>query len=235
MNSEAKINSLISRFSEIRDKANHLLSIDTSIKVEIQGQIDAQTTALLESYDTGRIKFGMFSPDITLPYLHYGEYDEAVGMLQKLSVECAAALGFLDTLSSPIPTADKDRLESLRQEIASLEGFNENLFTHVSVAIGEYEKAHYLASTMLAGKSIIYTWEQFLGQTNEEKVSNLIQSKLLKENLKGQFLRAEKKARNYFTHDISAIPQPQEALALVADACNLSMILMRLKSSGTRS
>jgi len=58
---------------------------------------------------------------------------------------------------------------------------------------------------------------------------------LLKEDLKGQFLRPEKKARNYFTHDISAIPQPQEALALVADACNLSMLLMRIKSPGTPS
>jgi hypothetical protein len=64
---------------------------------------------------------------------------------------------------------------------------------------------------------------------------SLLQAKLIKEDLKGQFLRAEKKTRNYFTHDISAIPQLQEALALVADACNLSIILMRLKSSGTPS
>ena len=54
------------------------------------------------------------------------------------------------------------------------------------------------------------------------------------EDLKGQFLKAEKKARDYFTHDISAIPQPQEALALVAEACDLSMVLLRLKNPETK-
>jgi len=84
---------------------------------------------------------------------------------------------------------------------------------------------------LLAGKSVVYIWEQFPGQDTESKAGNLVQSGLLKEDLKGQFLKGEKKARNYFTHDISAIPQPQEALALVTDACNLSIMLEKLKSS----
>jgi hypothetical protein len=102
-------------------------------------------------------------------------------------------------------------LESLRHEITSLEAFNAQ-FTHVSSAISEYEGAHYLASALLAGKSIIYAWEHFPGGTSEEKTIKLLQSKLLKKDLKEQFLRAEKKARNYFTHDISAIPQPRDHL-----------------------
>jgi hypothetical protein len=105
----------------------------------------------------------------------------------------------------------------------------------VNGAISEYEGAHYLASALLAGKSVVYAWEQFPGKTSEEKATNLVKAKLLKEDLKGQSLRAEKKARDYFTHDISAIPQPQEALALVAEACNLSMALVRLKNLDTPS
>lgn len=198
-------------------------------------QLSIQTKGLVESYELSRNMFATVSTDISLAYLQHGPGDQQVGLLQQLSVECATAIGFLEALVSPIPTADKDKLDSLRHEITSLEGFNGNLFTHVSGAISEYEGAHYLASALLAGKSVIYAWEQFPGKTSEEKASKLLQAKLLKEDLKGQFLRAEKKARNYFTHDISAIPQPQEALVLVADACNLSMVLMRSKSSGTPS
>ncbi len=146
-------------------------------------------------------------------------------------MECATAVGFLETLLSPIPTADKDKLESRRSEVNLLESFDGHLFTHVNGAISEYESAHYLASALLAGKSVVHAWEQFPGKSSEEKVGKLLQAKLLKEDLKGQFLRAEKKARDYFTHDISAIPQPQEALSVVVDACNLSLILMKLKSS----
>ena len=232
MNSEAKINSLIRRFNEIRNMTTDVLSTATSVDPY---QLSVQTKALVESYEMGRQMFGSVPTDIVLTYLQYSPGGPNVGLLQQLSVECATAIGYLETLSSPIPTADKDRLESLRHEITSLEAFNGHLFTHVSGAISEYEEAHYLASALLAGKSVIYAWEQFPGEASEEKASKLFQAKLIKEDLKGQFLRAEKKARNYFTHDISAIPQPQEALALVADACNLSMILMRLKSSGTPS
>lgn len=210
------------------------LVLSTADSVD-QYKLSIQTKGLVDSYELGRNMFATVSTDISLAYLQHRPGDQHIGLLQQLSVECATAIGFLEALASPIPIADKDKLDSLRHEITSLEGFNGNLFAHVSGAISEYEGAHYLASALLAGKSVIYAWEQFPGKTSEEKASKLLQAKLIKEDLKGQFLRAEKKARNYFTHDISAIPQPQEALVLVADACNLSMALMRIKSSGTPS
>lgn len=194
--------------------------------------LTVQTKGLVESYEMGRNMFATVTTEpVVLRYLQPSSVgDQQVGLLQQLSVECATATGYLETLSSPISTAEKDKLESLRHQIASLENFNGHLHTHVNAAISEYEGAHYLASALLAGKSILYAWEQFPGKTSEEKAGNLIQAKLLKEDLKGQSLKAEKKARNYFMHDISAIPQPQEALALAAEACNFSMILMRLNS-----
>jgi hypothetical protein len=232
LSAAAKINSLVKRFSEIRNITSNVLLIADSMDPY---QLSKQAKALVESYEIGRNMFTTITTDILLAYLQHTPGGENVGLLQQLSVECATAVGFLETLSSPIPTADKDKLESLRGEVNSLEVFDGRLFTHVNGAISEYESAHYLASALLAGKSVVYAWEQFPGKSSEEKASKLIQAKLLKDDLKGQFLRAEKKARNYFTHDISAIPQPQEALALVADACNLSMTLMRLRSSGTPS
>jgi len=232
MSSEAGIKSLIARFMEIRNKARTLSENAAPITRALYTQLDFQTKALIESYETARNMFATVSNyEIVLNFLQYDQSVAEVAQLDKLSIECAAAIGFLETLRSPIPTADKDRLKSLRDQIASLEAFNENLFRHVSYAISEYEKAHYLASALLAGKCVIFAWEQFPGKDREEKVSNLVQSKLLEEKLREQYLKAEKSARNYFTHDISAIPQPQDALALVAQACNLSMTLMTLQNS----
>jgi hypothetical protein len=194
--------------------------------------LSVETKAVLDSYEMGRQMFANLPTDIVLAYLNQtlSGKSYSIGLLRQVAVECGAAIGYLQTLSSPISSADKDRLESLRQEISLIESFDSHLFTHVSEAITEYEDAHYLASALLASKSIAYVWEQLPGKTSEEKVSRLLQAKLIKQNLKEQFLRAEKKARNYFTHDISAIPQPQEALAMVADACNLAVILMKLTS-----
>jgi len=232
MSAEAQINSLIMKFREMRERANTILEKAVLPQIRRYMQVNVQTKALIESYETARSMFAVVSKGQSVPtFLQYDQSVSDVGQLQKLSIECAAAMGFLETLRSPIPTADKDRLDSLRKEIASLEAFNENLFKHVNSAISEYEQAHYLASALLAGKSVVYIWEQFPGQGTESKASNLVQSGLLKGDLKGQFLKGEKKARDYFTHDISAIPQPQEALALVTDACNLSIMLEKLKSS----
>jgi hypothetical protein len=227
LNTEAKINSLIGRFKETRRIASSILSTATSPSAYV---LTTQTRGLLDSYEAGRKEFATVTKEPLLlrhvPSSSVGA--QQVGLLQQLSVECATAAAYLETLSSPISTAEKDKLESLRREIASLEAFNGHLYTHVNAAINEYELAHYLASALLAGKSVVYALEQFPGKTSEEKASNLIRAKLLREDLKGQVLRAERKARDFFTHDIAAIPQPQEALALVAEACNLSMILMKL-------
>lgn len=231
MTDEARINSLIARFREIKGRADGLLERAAQPLTMLYRQPNGQSKALAESYETARNMFAMISKGESIPaFLQYDESVYDAAQLQKLSIECAAAIGFLETLRSSIPSADKDKLDSLREGIASLETFNEDLFKHVNGAIGEYEKGHYLASALLAGKSIVCTWEQFPGQGSEGKASNLVKSGLLKKDLMEQFLKGEKKARNYFTHDISAIPQPQEALALVTDACNLSIILLKLKT-----
>jgi hypothetical protein len=229
LSNEAKINSLIRRFDEIRNMAIRVLSTANALA---PSTLTVQARGLIESYETGRNIFTTLTMEpVVLRYLQPTSVgDHQVGLLQQLSVECATAAGYLEPLTSRISSEERDKLKSLRHEVSSLEAFNEHLYTHVNAAISEYEGAHYLASVLLAGKAVVYVWEQLPGKTSEEKTGNLIQAKLLKEDLKGQFLRAEKKARDYFTHDISAIPQPREALALVADACHLSLILLKLNS-----
>ena len=115
-----------------------------------------------------------------------------------------------------------------------LESFNGHLFTHVTGAISEYEGAHYLASALLAGKAIMYVWEQFPGKTNEEKVGLLLKANLIKQSLKEQFLKAEKKSAKTITARM-IFPRfrnlRRHTRDLVADACNLSMILMRFNGS----
>jgi len=233
MSAEAQINSLIVKFKEIKTRADTLLEKAIVSAMIPYLQLGAQTKTLVEIYETTRYAFATVSKGQSVPALL--QYDQSVAdtaQLLKLSIECAASMAFLEALRSPIPTADKDRLDSLREEIASLETFDENLFKHVGGAIGEYEKAHYLASALLAGKVVVYVLEQLPGETDEDRASALVKSSLLDEKMKPNFLKGARRARVHFTHNISAVPLPQDALSVVTDACTLSITLMKLRSLG---
>jgi len=117
----------------------------------------------------------------------------------------------------------------LRQQAEPLEQFDMNLFKHVTSAIEECEKGHHLASALLAGKCVVYALEQFSGKTDEEKASNLVKANLLTEQMKPNFLKGARRARSYFTHNISAIPLASDAISLVSDACDLSLKLMKAR------
>jgi len=150
--------------------------------------------------------------------------------LDKIRINCDTALAYLEQLVSRIPSKEKDELNSLKGQLAPLEVFDAKLFAHLNSAIEEYEEAHYLASALLAGKAIVYVLEQLPGETDEDKASALVKSSLLDEKIKPNFLKGARRARVHFTHDISAIPLPQDALGLVSDACDLSLKLMKAKT-----
>jgi hypothetical protein len=232
MTDEARINSLIARFREIKGRADDLLERAAQPITAFYRQPNGQSKALAESYETARSMFVMVSKGESISaFLQYDKSVYDVAQLQKLSIECAAAIGFLETLRSPIPTSDKDRLDSLQEQISSLETFNEKLHKHVSKAIEEYVKGHYLAAALLAGKATVYVLEQLPGKTDEEKADELVRSHLLNDQMKPHFLRGARRARSYFTHDITAIPEPQDAISLVSDACDLSLKLKKIQES----
>jgi hypothetical protein len=129
----------------------------------------------------------------------------------------------LDRRISPIPSSVVDSLESQRGQILFIVDIDSDLHKHLIKAIDEYELGHYLAAALIAGKSVAYVISKLEGQTDEEKVENLVRKKLLDPKLRENFLKGSRKARNLYTHDLGAVPEPQEVLSALSDAIDIGM------------
>jgi len=234
---DADVQALIAKFEKIEHMAANLypevgagLPVEPAVEEAVES-LSGRTyrlQALVSSYENARIQFLTIAPNAKIR----PEYMECRGGLQaseyvqiadRLKISCATALAFLRTLASRIPPIERDKMNALREQIAPLEDFNANLFKHLMLAVEEYESAHFLASALLAGKSVVYVLSCLQGATDEEKVSYLVKSGLVKDQLKDNFLRAARKARNYFSHDMSAFAEPSDALNSISDAVDFSM------------
>ena len=194
--------------------------------------------ALVESYQTSRDAFQSITRETALEEVLGPEIKEGKAYvwpmkqtIMKLIVNCDSAVGYLKGLVTSVPKEVIDTLESQRKRITPIEGFDAPLFKHLSKAIDEHELGHYLAAAMIAGKSANYVNEQLNGGTEEEKVEYLVQKKLLDPNLRENFLKASRKTRNFYSHDLNAVPEPEEALNAVSDAVDMAMKYMKSKSS----
>ncbi len=169
---------------------------------------------------------------------------EMIAKLKLIATASRALAEALESLIKPHISSDEyDKLASLKNQVENLRDFNLNLYKHLIKAIEEYENGHYLASSLISGKIIQYIHDKLCSlfdafetvdkcrkRCNIEKVlrkmANILglnEKKFLKESIE-----ANKLARNYFTHDINAIPEPHEALRLLIGACDLSLKYMAL-------
>jgi hypothetical protein len=241
---DADIQALIAKFEKIEHMTMNLypevvggsLTDSDSVMAEVVETASARPSrlkALISRHDDARIQFFAIAPNAKvhpdyIPFqagLKPSEYEEAA---DRLKISCATALAFLRTLASRISPAEKDKMDSLRNQIAPLETHDPNLFKHLMLAVDEYESAHFLASALLAGKSVVYVLNHLQGENEEEKVNYLVKRGLVREQLKDKMLRAARRARNYFSHDMSAFAEPSDALNSISDAVDFSL---KLKSA----
>jgi len=166
---------------------------------------------------------------------------EMVAILKSIAATSRALAEALDRYLGPsLSSEERDKLASLRAQIEELRDFELNLYKHLICAIDEYEEGHYLSSSLVAGKVVQYIYEQLCkkldaskvrddkGGCSAEQVAKQIAEVL---GLKGkdrdkhlrELIETSRLARNYFTHDINAIPEPQEALRLLSGACDLAL------------
>jgi len=166
---------------------------------------------------------------------------EMVAILKSIAAASRALAEALDQYLGPsLSSEERDKLASLRAQIEELRDFELNLYKHLMYAIDEYEEGHYLSSSLVAGKVVQYIYEQLCKKLDASKVrddkggcSVELVAKQMAEvlGLKGkdrdkhlrELIKTSRLARNYFTHDINAIPEPQEALRLLSGACDLAL------------
>jgi hypothetical protein len=243
MHSDAMIFGLREKFLAIGNKAKELndqMSL-TFAKDELEYTLVAlefqvQVQALVESYVAAREELQAIANDVTLENIVVvklvGSPRDILGLknvVTKLAVNCDSAAGYLDRAVMHVPKAVIETLESRRQQIAPIEEFDANLFKYLSKAIDEHETGHYLAAAVIAGKTAAYVNDKLQGGTEEEKAENLVGMKLLDPKLKEKFLKASRRTRGFYSHELGAVPEPQEALNAVSDAVDMAVKYLQSK------
>jgi hypothetical protein len=114
----------------------------------------------------------------------------------------------------------------------SLPELPEEYGKNVEEAIREFEKGAFLGSALISGRIIQYVFDQIPGREIKEKIKALEDKGLVEE--KGEVppeyvLKACRKARNYFSHDITVYPDRSEALELIIICKRLLELLKAFK------
>ncbi|RSN77416.1 MAG: hypothetical protein DSO07_10100 [Thermoproteota archaeon] len=167
-------------------------------------------------------------------------------------MNCGGAIEFLETqLKQPkLSFEELDKLKGLRKEAEDGIVCNIALKEHLLQAVEEYERGHYLACALIAGKVVDYLIDRLASMFGvKEKeigekarlVAEKIPEKLKieKSSEKWKFfvedvMKTAKHARNYFTHDLSSIPtRPADVLSLLSGAVTLSVSFCKIQCRNT--
>ncbi len=257
---EPKTVGLLRNFESIKA---HAREIHGSLNEFESTRIQAQATQMTPSYvivevealERGKIKetemlldeYWRSSSDVnsilnmTLQYFSApSTVNETKGTLRQIAIECDKVIGALSTLITPLSPEDADKLSKLRSEIAELTTkLDINYEKNLSIAINEYEKGHHLASALITGRVIIYILDQIEGgRPIDEKIKFLQDKNIIEKGTKGEevkafIMKAGKKARNIFSHNIDRFAEPSDALGMLGDSVKLLGIFAKLKKSSS--
>jgi len=250
---ETKASGLLEKFQSMKAHAREIYDILSKLEnIRIQAQSGLvpefnkvqeimqaerekiqETIMLLDEYNQSRIEVDKVVK-FSIPYFSRpNTLSEAKGVLRQVSVECDEVIGVLRSLIIPVSPEDADKLNKLRAEIAEVTikldpAYEKNL----NQAINEYEKGDYLASALITARVIIYILSQIEGKTDEEKIRFLQDRNIIKkdrEDMREFIIKASKKARHFFSHDIKIFADPSDAIGMLGDSVKLLKIWAKLE------
>ena len=227
---EPEVAGVLSQFKSIKKHASLLrqfiirrgLADDEGLKSLVEEFKDAKAHFERIRYER---KIGIISlRSIEMP--RYMQVSEQKALLREIDIECDKAIGVLGNIATALSKDELDKLSSLVEELEKLSEVlpDINYERNLSEAIDEYEKGDYLASALISSRVIIYTLNQIPGQSDEEKVRFLREKGIIEKDRKDvheSIIKASRRARNFFSHDIKVFPTPSEALSLLGDAIGI--------------
>lgn len=222
------------QFKEIKRSAEELLRQEI---VVIGPFLMQKVLGIVESYNDARRNLYSIMPQLTKKEIMLPSFTEdyvrvkPLEALERIKNICEFIIEFLEQYSYGLTKEEKDRIDSLREELYEVENFNLSLYLHLKEALSEYEHRHYLSTVLLAGKVICFVLEQIPGKDDSEKISELIRERIVPSNLRQELLKGARNARNYYIHEINAIPEPAESLDMLAKAFNFTKLLMNYTSA----
>jgi len=228
---EPEVAGVLSQFKSIKKHASLLrqfiirmdLADDEGLKSLVEEFKDAKAHFERIRYER---KIGIISlRSIEMPRDMWVSEQEA--LLREIDIECDKAIGVLESIATPLSKEELKKLTPIREELEELSEVlpDINYERNLEEAIKEYEKGDYLASALISGRVIIYALNQIPKKSDEEKVRFLREKGIIEKGRKDvheSIIKASRRARNFFSHDIKVFPTPSEALSLLGDAIGIS-------------
>lgn len=135
---------------------------------------------------------------------------------------------------------EKQKIDSLRNELEEMEnkGYDELMVKNLREAVKEMENNHYLASSIIAARVILYCIDQIEGKSEEEKAQLLVKLGVIPKGEKSKettkwFIKAIKAARNSVSHKITVFPSASEAFSILGDSFKMVKILNQYAKTKT--
>ena len=168
--------------------------------------------------------------------LYYPGVTKIEATLTSLAIRCDQLIAYIGSSLSP---EDSEKLNIIRGQLEHLKGIvHLNLIQNLNEATTECESGHFLASTLITARVIAYILSKIPGKRIEDKIEFLRDNGILpkdREDLKEFILKAEKKQRDYLSHDIHVFPKVSDALGMLSDALKLiDEIYSRLKTESEK-
>ena len=161
--------------------------------------------------------------------------DDATAFISKIIRRLEDADYSLSLLLEPqLSENEKQRINSLRNELEEMEEgeYDFNLIQNLKEALKEAESNHYLASSMISARAILYCIEQIKGKSDEDKLNKLITLGIIPKDEKSKetskwFLKAVKSARHAISHKISLFPSPSDMFSILGDTFKIVKLYHR--------
>lgn len=172
--------------------------------------------SLYNGYDQGRIYLTdlvyIDKPKSSVP-------EEWYGTLCRIQLECDKVIAGLESEISPLSRTQVVQLEELRKELREMLVEMEDAYERNMIeAIKECENGYFLGSALISSRVIDYILDQISGREIEDKIKTLKERRIVREKgrISAEFImKADKKARNYLSHNLGAFPDCGEALELL--------------------
>ena len=242
---EPEVAGVLSQFKSIK---KHASLLRRSIRRDLADDEGLRLKSLVEEFKDAKAHFERIRYErkigiISLRSIEMHRYmgvSEQEALLREIDIECDKAIGVLGNIATALSKDELDKLSFLREELEKLSEVlpDINYKRNLSEAIDEYEKGDFLASALITSRVIIYALGQIPGESDEEKVKFLREKGIIEKGRKDvheSIIKASRKARNFFSHNIKVFPRPSEAHSLLGDAIGILEIVSKVLKEEKKS
>ena len=232
------IEELKNRFN---DAMRATLNFDGSLRRRYYEPLNNREKALNNQYNSAvdHLNETLSKKGFDIKFRTFGRFtsSETYG-LDNLEIQSKKAVKILESLIIPVSPDLIEKLEPIRKQINSeIEDptYKDNLIN----AVEEFEVGHSLASCLITSRIIDHLIAKIPLKDKEDKETPYIDNKIKylvdkgiidkkRVDIKTSIIKANKKARDFLSHNLDIDTSPSHAVSLLGDTVNLIKILTKI-------